>query len=172
MDIRRFIIAVVLCSLPSCLATAGEPVVKGSLRSVDILGRDCLSVVKTDSYLRPGTRLQLRACQGSPDQIFEWNVVTFQITFHELYMGHLAHRRGEHRSPAIRLAYGIVQQTPHQKWFPHHKNETWSDAFQHRWRRRVNSAELCLTIGDDQRREWRAVDAAELRWRRLSVVPH
>lgn len=84
MYIRQFIIAALLCAFPSCFAVAGEPVVKGSFHTILILGQNCLTVPQTEPHLRPGSRLEMRPCQNSPEQIFEWNAVTFEIKFANL----------------------------------------------------------------------------------------
>ena len=145
MYFRPFVIAILLGALQAGQASAGEPVVKGTFHTVLILGRECLSVPETDAHLRPGTRLEMRPCRNGPDQIFEWNVVTFEVKFHNLCMDAL--RVGDGSSqPGDPVGLWYCQQSPHQKWFPHHKNESWLDAFNI-----VGggspSSELCLNIG-------------------------
>ena len=55
------------------LVTTSEPVMRGSIRSNLSFGHECLSVPVTE--LRQGARLEMRPCQNSADQIFEWNVL-------------------------------------------------------------------------------------------------
>lgn len=161
MTFRPLLIAVLLAALHAGLATAGEPVVKGSFHTVLILGRECISVPETDVDRRPGTRLEMRPCKNSPGQIFDWNVVTFEIKFHDLCVDAL--RVGNSPSqPGDPVGLWYCQQRPHQKWFPHHKNESWLDAFNI-----VGggspSSELCLSIADaDSRTEGKSVAGAQL----------
>lgn len=148
MYVRPFVIAVLLCLFQAFLAAAGEPVVKGSFHTVLPLGDNCLSVPQTESYLRPGTYLELRSCRNSPEQIFEWNVVTFEIKFHDLCMD--AFRVGDGPSqPGDAVGLWYCQNNEHQKWFPHHKGENWLDAFNI-----VGggspSSELCLSSTDNK----------------------
>ncbi len=155
MSIRRFIIAVLLASFYSGLASAGEPVVKGSFHTILILGGNCLTVPATETYLRPGTRLEMRPCQDSPAQLFEWNVITFEIKFNGLCLD------------AFRIGFGATQagdpiglwycnQSRQQKWFPNRKNESWREAFNIVGGGSPNS-KLCLSIAGDK-----SVDGAQL----------
>lgn len=180
MTLRPFLIAVLLAALHASLAAAGEPVVKGSFHTVLILSRECISVPDTAVRLRPGTRLEMRPCKNSPGQIFEWNVVTFEIKFHDLCFDAL--RVGDSPSqPGDPVDLWYCQQRPQQKWFPHHKNESWLDAFNI-----VGggspSSELCLSIADaDRTAEGKSIDGAQLtleqcnggdnQWFRLYPVP-
>jgi hypothetical protein len=148
MSIRRFVIAAALCLLPSYLATAGEPVVRGSFHTILVLGNNCLTVPQAEARLRPGTRLEMRSCQDAPEQIFEWNVNTFEIKFHDLCLD--AYRIGKGQSQAgdpVGLWY--CQKTNHQKWFVRQKNKSWVNAFNI-----VGggspSSELCLNIADNK----------------------
>jgi hypothetical protein len=149
MSVRRFIIAVLLCAFPSCFASAGEPVVKGSIRTILILGQSCLTVPKTETYLRPGSRLEMRDCQNSPEQIFEWNVVTFEIKFANLCVDAFRGGGDGKSQPGDPVGLWYCQQTPQQKWYPNHKNESWLQAFNI-----VGggspSSELCLSIAGDK----------------------
>lgn len=155
MYIRRFITAVWLCAVPLCSATAGEPVVRGTFHTVLVLGQQCVTVPKTDVRLRPGVRLEMRPCQNRVDQIFEWNVVTFEIKFHRLCMD--AFRVGDAPSqPGDPVGLWYCQKTQHQKWFPHHKNESWMDAF-NIVAGGSPSSDLCLDIADGK-----SVDGARL----------
>jgi hypothetical protein len=146
MSIRPIVIAALLGLLPSWFAAADERVVRGSLHSILVLGDNCLTVPQALARLRPGTRLQLRGCQDAPDQIFEWNVDTFEIKFHNLCLD--AFRVGRGRSqPGDPVGLWYCQKTNHQKWFPHQKNKSWADAFNI-----VGggspSSDLCLSIAD------------------------
>jgi hypothetical protein len=149
MSTRRFVIAAALCLLPSCLATAGEPVVRGSFHTIHVLGNNCLTVPPAESRLRPGTLLEMRSCRDAPEQIFEWNIKTFEIKFHDLCLD--AYRVGEGQSQAgdpVGLWY--CQQTKHQKWFVRQNNKNWLNAFNI-----VGggspSSELCLNVADKKR---------------------
>jgi hypothetical protein len=155
MYIRQIVIAVLLCLLPSCFATAEEPVVRGSFHTILILGHNCLTVPQAEPRLRPGTRLEMRSCEDNADQIFEWNVDTFEIKFHDLCVD--AFRVGEGRSqPGDPIGLWYCQKTKHQKWFPRQKNESWLDAFNI-----VGggspSSDLCLNIAGNK-----DVDGAQL----------
>ena len=156
MFIRRYIIAVLLGSLALGWASAGEPVVRGTIRTILILGNNCLTApAATETYLRPGTRLEMRPCRNAPEQIFDWNVVTFEIKFGGLCVDAFRVSLGPTQAgDPIGLWY--CNRTPRQKWFPSHKNESWLDA--------VNivgggspSSELCLSIAGDK-----SLDGAQL----------
>jgi hypothetical protein len=174
MDIRPFAIAALLCLIPSCFAKADEPVVRGSFRTILILGQNCLTVPQPEPRLRPGTRLEMRACQDNPDQIFEWNVDTFEIKFHDLCLD--AFRVGEGRSqPGDPIGLWYCQKTKHQKWFPNGKSETWLNAFNI-----VGggspSSDLCLTIadkksGDGARLMIQTCNGGDNQWFRLYSWP-
>jgi hypothetical protein len=155
MLIRRFILGVLLAALSASVAAAGEPVVKGSFHTILILGQNCLTVPDTETYLLPGARLQFRACEKRPQQVFDWNVVTFEIKYRGLCMD--AFRPGDGKTKAgdaVGLWY--CNQTPHQKWYPNHSNESWLEAFNI-----VGggspSSELCLSIAGEK-----SIDGAPL----------
>ena len=146
MSIRPFVIAALLGLLPSWFAAAEEPVVRGSLHSILVLGDKCLTVPQALPRLLPGTRVSLRGCQDNPDQIFEWNVETFEIKFQNLCLD--AFRVGNGQSqPGDPVGLWYCQKTQHQKWFPHQKNKKWANAFNI-----VGggspSSNLCLSIAD------------------------
>ena len=155
MSIRRFLMAVLLCSVPASSATAGEAVVQGSFHTILVLGHKCLTVPRIDNHPRAGVRLEMHACQNSADQIFNWNVVTFEVKIHGLCMD--AFRVGEGPSqPGDPVGLWYCQKSRHQKWFPHHKSESWQGAFNI-----VGggspSSELCLNIVDNK-----SADGAQL----------
>jgi Ricin-type beta-trefoil lectin domain len=147
MSIRAFLFTALLgLFLPSWFAAADAPVVRGSLRSILILGDKCLTVPQEVPRLRPGTRLALRGCQDNSDQIFEWNVDTFEIKFHELCLD--AFRVGKGQSqPGDPVGLWYCQKTKHQKWFPHQKNQKWTNAF-NILGGGSPSSDLCLSITD------------------------
>jgi hypothetical protein len=155
MDVRQVIIAALLCAFPSSVATVGEPVVKGSFHTIVFLGQNCLTVPKAETYLRPGTRLEMHDCQNSPEQIFEWNVLTFEIKSGNLCVD--AFRAGGGPSqPGDPVGLWYCQQSPQQKWYPDYKDKNWLEAFNI-----VGggspSSELCLSIASDK-----DVDGAQL----------
>ncbi len=149
MSFRRFLIAVLLSALPICWAGAGEPVVSGTIRTILFLGNNCLTVPVNETYLRPGTRLEMRECRNSAEQVFDWNVVTFEIKFQGLCVDALRVGLGPTQGgDPIGLWY--CNDSRHQKWFPSHKNESWLDA--------INivgggspSSTLCMSIAGDGR---------------------
>jgi Ricin-type beta-trefoil lectin domain len=146
MPIRPFVIAALLGFLPSWLAAAEEPVVRGSFHSILVLGDKCLTVPQNVPRLRPGTRVSLRGCQNHPDQIFEWNVDTFEIKFHNLCLDAFRADKGQSRAgDPVGLWY--CQKTKNQKWFPHQKNKKWENAFNIVGGGSPNS-DLCLSIAD------------------------
>jgi hypothetical protein len=155
MSIRRFVIAALLFLIPSFFATAEEPVVRGSFHTILILGHNCLTVPQSESRLRPGTRLELRSCQDTPEQIFEWNVDTFEIKFQNLCLDAFRVDNGQSQ-PNDPVGLWYCQKTKHQKWFPRQKSKSWVSAFNI-----VGggspSSDLCLTIADDK-----GVDGARL----------
>jgi hypothetical protein len=121
MRIHSFIIAALFCSIQLCPASAAEPVVpaepvvRGSIRSSLSFGYKCLSVPETE--IRPGARLEMRPCKNSADQIFEWNVFSFEIKIYKLCVDAL--RSGEGNSqPGDPVGLWYCQRTQHQKWFP------------------------------------------------------
>jgi hypothetical protein len=121
---RRYasIIAVLLytCS-PSAgeLLVASEPVMRGTIRGDFGYGSQCLSVPVVEFL--PGTHLEMRPCQNSVDQIFEWNAVSFEIKIHNLCVDAL--RAGPGRSqPGDPVGLWYCQGTMHQRWFPFRNN--------------------------------------------------
>ena len=146
MHTRQFLIAALLLASQPYLARAGEPVVRGSLHTIHIIGNQCLSVPKTVARLRPGTRLEMRVCQDSPEQTFEWNVVSFEIKYQGLCLDAL--RAGDGQSqPGDPVGLWYCQQTPHQQWFLDHKSESWLDAFNIVGGGNSDN-DLCLSITD------------------------
>jgi hypothetical protein len=121
MRIHFFIIAALYyCSIQLWPASAGElivpsePVVRGSIRSSLSYGHMCLSVPKTE--IRPGAHLEMRPCQNSANQIFEWNVLSFEIKIHKPCVDAL--RSGEGSSqPGDPIGLWYCQGTQHQRWF-------------------------------------------------------
>jgi hypothetical protein len=121
MRINFFIAAALLGFIQLWPASAGdlvvpsEPVVRGSIRSSLSYGDKCLSAPNTD--IRPGARLEMRPCRNSADQIFDWNVLSFEIKIHALCVDAL--RFGEGNSqPGDPVGLWYCQGTQHQKWFP------------------------------------------------------
>jgi hypothetical protein len=97
------------------IVAPSEPVVRGSIRSMLSYGDKCLSVPSTD--VRPGARLEIRRCQDSLDQIFDWNVLSFEIKIGKLCVDALRAGEGSSQSgDPVGLWY--CQGTQHQKWFP------------------------------------------------------
>ena len=174
MFIRRFIIGALLATLSASVAAAGEPVVKGSFHTILILGQNCLTAPDDETYLLPGARLQMSACQKSPRQIFDWNVATFEIKFRGLCVD--AFRAAEGKTKAgdpVGLWY--CNKTPHQKWYPNHSNESWLEAFNI-----VGggspSSELCLSIADEKGADGapltiQTCDGADRQWFRMYPWP-
>jgi hypothetical protein len=124
MRIHSLIIAALYGAIQLWPASAGEliapsePVVRGSIRSALAHGQ-CLSV--SIAEWRPGAHLEVRPCQNSADQIFDLNVLSFEIKIHELCVDAL--RSGDGDSQAgdpVGLWY--CQGTPRQKWFPIRNN--------------------------------------------------
>ena len=155
MQIRRFIIAILLWALPSCFALAGEPVVNGGFRTIVLLGLHCLTVPKTEPYLLPGSRLEMRDCENSNDQVFSWNVITFEIRYRGLCVDALRGDKGPSQ-PGDPVGLWYCQQTSHQKWYPNRKNEAWYEAFNIVGGGGPNS-DLCMSIANDN-----VVDGAQL----------
>ncbi len=114
MRIHSFIIAALFCSIQLCPVSAAEPVVKGSIRSSLSYGYKCLSVPETE--IRPGALLEMRPCRNSADQIFEWNVLSFEIKIYELCVDAFRSGGGNSQvSDPVGLWY--CQGTQHQRWF-------------------------------------------------------
>ena len=129
MFVRPFAIAALMCLLAPLPAAAGEPVVRGSFHTILMLGDSCITAPQTtESYLRPGKRLELRPCRNSAEQHFEWNVITFEIKFQGLCVDAL--RVGDGPSqPGDPIGLWHCQNNGHQQWFPDNKNRNWLDAF-------------------------------------------
>lgn len=129
MFIRPFAIAALMCLLSPLPAGAGEPVVKGSFHTILMLGDYCISAPQIpESYLRPGKQLELRPCRNSPEQHFEWNVVTFEIKFQGLCVDALRADAGPSR-PGDPIGLWYCQNNGHQQWYPDNKNRNWLNAF-------------------------------------------
>ncbi len=97
------------------LIVPSEPVVRGSIRSELSYEDQCLSVPVAE--WRPGALLEMRPCRNSADQIFDWNVLSFEIKIHGLCVDALRSGDGDSRAgDSVGLWY--CQGTPHQKWFP------------------------------------------------------
>lgn len=146
MFVRPFAIAALMCLLAPLCAAAGEPVVRGSFHTILMLGDSCITAPQTtESYLRPGKRLELRPCRNSAEQHFEWNVITFEIKFQGLCVEAL--RVGDGPSqPGDSIGLWYCQNNGHQQWYPDNKNRNWLDAFNI-----VGgspSSTLCLTAGN------------------------
>ena len=120
MLVRSLLIAALYGAIQLCPAFAGElivpsePVVRGSIRSALAYGQ-CLSVPIAE--WRPGAHLEMRPCQNSADQIFDWNVLSFEIKIHELCVDALRSGNGDSQ-PGDPVGLWYCQGTPHQKWFP------------------------------------------------------
>jgi hypothetical protein len=121
MRISVLILVAAVCALQTGSTLAGdplgasEPAVRGTIRSDALFDDKCLSLPAAD--IRPGARLEMRRCTNSPDQIFDWNVLSFEITIGKLCVDAL--RPSDGRSQAgdpVGLWY--CQGTPHQHWFP------------------------------------------------------
>jgi hypothetical protein len=148
MFVRPFVLAALICLLAPLCAAAGEPVVRGSLHTILMLGDSCITAPQTtERYLLPGQRLALRPCRNSAEQQFEWNVVTFEIKFQGLCVDAL--RVGDGPSqPGDPIGLWHCQNNGHQQWYPDNKNRNWLDAFNI-----VGgspSSTLCLTADNDK----------------------
>ena len=121
MRIHALIFTALFYSIQLSPASAGElvvtsePVVRGSIRSNLSFGHECLSVPVTE--LRQGARLEMRPCQNSADQIFEWNVLSFEIKIYKLCVDALQSGQGNSQ-PGNPVGLWYCQGTHHQKWFP------------------------------------------------------
>lgn len=174
MQVRRFIIAALLWALPSCFASAGEPVVRGVFHTIVLLGQHCLTVPKTEPYLLPGSRLEMRDCTNGKEQVFAWNVITFEIKYGDLCVDAL--RVGEDPSqPGDPVSLWYCQKTAHQKWYPNRKDEAWYDAFNI-----VGggspSSDLCMSIANDKNVDGahltlQTCDGGDNQWLRLYSWP-
>lgn len=97
------------------LIAPSEPVVRGSIRSAISYEDQCLSVPVAE--WRPGALLEMRPCQNSADQIFDWNVLSFEIKIHGLCVDALRSGGGDSQ-PGDPVGLWYCQGTPRQKWFP------------------------------------------------------
>jgi len=129
MFVRPFAVAALICLLAPLSAFAGEPVVRGSLHTILMLGDSCITAPKTaEPYLLPGQRLALRPCRDSAEQRFEWNVVTFEIKFQGYCVDALRVGTGPSQ-PGDPIGLWHCQNNGHQQWYPDNKNRNWLDAF-------------------------------------------
>lgn len=129
MFVRPFAFAALICLLAPLPAPAGEPVVRGSLHTILMLGDSCITAPQTtERYLLPGQRLELRPCRNSAEQHFEWNVVTFEIKFQGLCVDALRVGAGPSQ-PGDPIGLWHCQNNGHQQWYPDNKNRNWLDAF-------------------------------------------
>jgi hypothetical protein len=122
---HAFIIAALLCAGPLGPISAGqpllpsEPVVRGMIRGDIAYGSQCLTVPVTEFL--PGVSLEMRPCRNSADQIFEWNVISFEIKIYKLCVDVL--RAGDgHAQPGDPIGLWYCQSMPRQQWFPLHSN--------------------------------------------------
>ena len=119
--VRSLLIAALCGAIQLAPTSAGElivpsePVVRGSIRSALWYEDKCLSVPVAE--WRPGAQLEMRPCRNSADQIFDWNVLSFEIKIHGLCVDALRSGDGDSLSgDPVGLWY--CQGAPHQKWFP------------------------------------------------------
>ncbi len=97
------------------MVVPSEPVVRGSIGSSLSYGDKCVTVPLTD--ILPGARLEMWPCRKIADQIFDWNVLSFEIRIHKLCVDAL--RAGEGQSqPGDPVGLWYCDGAPHQKWFP------------------------------------------------------
>lgn len=97
------------------IVAPSDPVVRGSIGSSVSYGDKCVTVPLTD--ILPGARLEMRPCRKTADQIFDWNVLSFEIRIHKLCVDAL--RAGEGQSqPGDPVGLWYCDGSPHQKWFP------------------------------------------------------
>jgi hypothetical protein len=121
MRVRFPVIAALVGFIQLYPASAGdqvvpsEPAVRGSIRSSLSFGDKCITVPDTD--VRPGARLEMQLCRNSADQIFDWNVLSFEIKIYKLCVSALRAGEGEAQAgDPVGLWY--CQATHQQKWFP------------------------------------------------------
>jgi hypothetical protein len=92
---------------------------RGTIRSVLSDGDKCLTAPETETA--QGARLEMRPCRNRANQIFEWNVLSFEIKIFNLCV--YALRGGEGNAQAgdpVGLWY--CQGTLSQRWLPIHNN--------------------------------------------------
>ncbi|MBI3705098.1 MAG: RICIN domain-containing protein [Rhizobiales bacterium] len=122
---RRYASIAAALLVASCPVSAGaplapsEPVVRGTIRGDFAYGSQCLSVPAVE-YL-PGVYLEMRPCRNSVDQIFEWNVVSFEIKIHNLCVDALRSGPGSSQ-PGDPVGLWYCQGKRHQQWFPFRSN--------------------------------------------------
>ena len=96
------------------IVVPSEPVVRGSIGSSLSYGDKCVTVPSTD--ILPGARLEMWPCRKTADQIFDWNVLSFEIRIHKVCVDAL--RAGEGKSqPGDPVGLWYCDGAPHQKWF-------------------------------------------------------
>jgi hypothetical protein len=123
MRSHLFIVAALLCA--TYPASAGEPlapsepVVRGAIRGDFAYGSQCLSVPAVEFL--PGVTLEMRPCRNGVDQIFEWNVVSFEIKIHNLCVDALRAESGPSQ-PGDPIGLWHCQSTPRQQWYPLRSN--------------------------------------------------
>ena len=122
---RRYA-SIVAALLYACYsASAGEPlvpsepVVRGAIRGDFAYGSQCLSVPVMEFL--PGVTLEMRPCRNGVDQIFEWNVISFEIKIHNLCVDALRAGPGISQ-PGDPVGLWHCQGTPRQQWFPLRSN--------------------------------------------------
>ena len=123
MRSHAFMIAALLCAgYPASageLLVPSEPVVRGVIRSDFAYGSQCLSVPVAEFLT--GITLEMRPCQNSADQIFEWNVVSFEIKIHSLCVDALRAGSGSSQ-PGDPIGLWYCQGSHRQQWFPLRSN--------------------------------------------------
>ena len=119
------LIAALFCAVQLTPAVAeelivpSEPVVRGSIRSSISYGDKCLTVPAIE--IRPGARLEMRPCLNNTDQIFDWDVLSFEIKIQKLCVDAL--RSGDGGSqPGDPVGLWYCQGTQHQKWFANRRS--------------------------------------------------
>ena len=90
-----------------------------SIRGDFAYGSQCLTVPVTE--YRPGVSLEMRPCRNSVDQIFEWNVISFEIKIHNLCVDALRAESGSSQ-PGDPIGLWYCQGTQRQQWFPLRSN--------------------------------------------------
>ena len=122
---QALIVATLLCLNPLGPALAGEllapsePVVRGAIRGDFAYGSQCLTVPVTE--YPQGISLEMRPCRNSVDQIFEWNVISFEIRIHNLCVDALRAASGISQ-PGDPIGLWYCQGTQRQQWFPLRSN--------------------------------------------------
>ena len=173
MPFRRLILAALTGLVALTFADAGEPVVRGAIRTTVLLGDSCLTVPAAETYLRPGTRLELRPCRNAPSQLFEWNVLSFEIKAGGLCVDAFRVGPGATR-PGDPVGLWYCNAAEHQKWYPARKDERFADAFN----LIVGTADstLCMSVADPNhvdgaRLELASCDGRSRQWFRLVPWP-